>query len=402
MKKQSGSLVMLVGVLCAFLLIAYNIYVFLFVNIKTEIVTEGKIESVINADGISVRDETVLLDEEGGIINNYVSEGERVSKGTKIAAYYDAEVDADKQAKLKNLNERMLNLERLRDERLSASETKINADSEVSELIPTVIESLHNGDGTQMSDVELKLAEMIDERISSSSRDVNALISDLKSEKQEIENTISGDKKDIYAPQGGVYYQSKDGYENVFSFDSVTELSLSDFNKIPVDNNSKKENGVIKLVNNYEWKFAVPISEKKVSGLKTGSVIKLRFKDFDNQIYKTDVVSISQPKNGKVLLVLRGYDNCTPVFTTRKLNADIIFNSEQGLKFNKDAVKVINGESGVYIVKKSVVRFRKIDILASDDKYVVVRETNSIDYPNLLLYDEVVVSGDAKENAIIK
>ena len=72
-----------------------------------------------------------------------------------------------------------------------------------------------------------------------------------------------------------------------------------------------------------------------------------------------------------------------------------------GLKFLKDAVHVEDSVTGVYIVDDSIAKFRQVEILGSDDKYVVVK-SNITEYKSVALYDEIVVKGDVEKNKIVK
>lgn len=402
MKKNAISPITLVGGVLVIVLLLYNIYVYFTETVKTEIVSSGVIENVVTTEGYSVRDEKILLDKEGGIINSYVAEGERVSKGMRVAAYYNANVDADKQEKLKNLNERILNLERLKNNSKVSADGSVATDAITTDKVPEIVRCAHIGSGAYLNNIKLELEELIDEKIASDSEDVTTLIEELKTEKNNIEKSITGEKKDIYATTAGVYSIGKDDYENVLSYEKTSELSVKDFYNLSVSNDTKTDTGAIKIVNNYEWRLVAVVPEKKISSVKKGTLVNLRFSDYGNEMYKAEIIHISEPSSGKVVLVLQADSFAECVFNNRKLNVDIVFSTESGLKISKDAVKVINSQTGVYIIKKSTVRFRKINILASDDKYVIVEEDNSEGGGNLMLYDEIVVSGEVEENEIIK
>ena len=88
-------------------------------------------------------------------------------------------------------------------------------------------------------------------------------------------------------------------------------------------------------------------------------------------------------------------------YTNRFVDADIILSRATGLKFLKDAVRVEDSVTGVYSVDDSIAKFRQVEILGSDDKYVVVK-SNITDYKSVALYDEIVVKGDVEDNKIVK
>ena len=69
-----------------------------------------------------------------------------------------------------------------------------------------------------------------------------------------------------------------------------------------------------------------------------------------------------------------------------------MLSSYSGLKVFKDAVKVENDKTGVYIVQNDgTAKFKEAEVLASDEGYAVVKEDNQKENA-LLLYDEVLIT----------
>ena len=96
-------------------------------------------------------------------------------------------------------------------------------------------------------------------------------------------------------------------------------------------------------------------------------------------------------------MVLMGTSYEKQLFLKNKHKAEIILDSSKGLKVSKDAVKVVDGVKGVYIIKKGTYAFREVNILTSNDEYVVIERELSTDKPHLALYDEVIVHGYSGE-----
>ena len=103
--------------------------------------------------------------------------------------------------------------------------------------------------------------------------------------------------------------------------------------------------------------------------------------------------SISKPVDGKVALVVKSRSMFNGMYTTRALNAEVIKKTYEGFKVSKDAVHIDeNGNYYVYVNTEGANRRRDVTILYADDAYVIIKVDNAAKN-NILLYDEVVVSG---------
>ena len=71
---------------------------------------------------------------------------------------------------------------------------------------------------------------------------------------------------------------------------------------------------------------------------------------------------------------------------------DIIIDSYSGLRIDKNAIRKINGEDGVFIKSNGIVRYRKVDILYFASAFAVVKY-DSLDTSGVQVYDEVIVKG---------
>ena len=76
----------------------------------------------------------------------------------------------------------------------------------------------------------------------------------------------------------------------------------------------------------------------------------------------------------------------------RGQDVNITANSYTGIRVSTSAVRAIDGVKGVYVKNGSVIQFKKIEVLYSNDVFTIVDASNTgSDY--LKLYDEVVVEG---------
>ena len=79
--------------------------------------------------------------------------------------------------------------------------------------------------------------------------------------------------------------------------------------------------------------------------------------------------------------------------TIRNAEVNIVSKEYKGLKLSRKALRVVKGQSGVYVVSGMSLKFVKVDVIYSTDEYIVCKQENTDDKTVLRLYDEVVVKG---------
>ena len=65
-----------------------------------------------------------------------------------------------------------------------------------------------------------------------------------------------------------------------------------------------------------------------------------------------------------------------------------------------------NGKSGVFVRRGNIVNFRSVNIIYSEDSFVIASKPESgdgvsLDYPHLKLYDEVIISGKELKDGMV-
>ena len=181
-------------------------------------------------------------------------------------------------------------------------------------------------------------------------------------------------------------------------------LAVADKQKIEQNKLIKQGLPAIKIIDNYQWYFAAIVDQKWIQELKPETQISLRFPDIIDRVLEANVDTVSQPDaNGKVTIIVACDQYVDEIYSLRKANTDIIRKTYRGFKVPKSAVRILdNGTSGVFVNNESVAKFKPIEILHSNDEFVIVKEDNQRK-DALLLYDEVIVNGtNIEDGKIIK
>ena len=114
MKKISAAVVWVMGTALV-LLLFYNIYMHIDNKDKTQLAIMGEIENKLEVTGYIVRDESILVPDNGQVISSVKTNGERVSVGELVATVYETDVDYETRAKLSDINQQIEKLEELKE-----------------------------------------------------------------------------------------------------------------------------------------------------------------------------------------------------------------------------------------------------------------------------------------------
>ena len=117
--------------------------------------------------------------------------------------------------------------------------------------------------------------------------------------------------------------------------------------------------------------------------------------------------SVKKIDDKKSLVVFRCTLMNDDLVSLRKVNGKIVLNEFVGLKVNRDAIRIDeNGNTGVYVRRGNIVNFRSLNIIYSEDSFVIASKPDEesgivLPYTHLKQYDEVIISGKELKNGMV-
>lgn len=366
-------------------------------NSEVETVMIGTAEEKTAVTGYIIRDESVINAPEAGIVSFRADEGERVSKGSPVAVIYSGDVSDEVKSELSSLHQRINETEGSSVEKNLYAGDAVGSDTQVKNDIEMITRAVYSGDVSSVAQYKDDIIRIIRTDTAEDVR-VQTTLEKLQARKTELESTISGRATTVYSDMAGVMCSQLDGCEEYFRISNLDAINPQYLSNSPETtpygpDSVEKDAPCLKIINNYEWYFAAEVDELWVEGMKPGHSVKLRFTDVSDDTLEGTVYSISEPSNGKAAIVVKSRSMFTGMYTSRVVNAEIIKNTYKGFKVSKDAVHIDeNGKYYVYISSEGAKRRRDVTILYADEAYVIIKEDNAA-ANNILLYDEVVISG---------
>ena len=182
-----------------------------------------------------------------------------------------------------------------------------------------------------------------------------------------------------------------DGYESIADTDNFKNLSYEEGYDIlinPIENNQDKYG---KMITDYKWSLCTYVTKKQAERLYEGQKVRLSLNSQENEYHTVSVDSIV-PKDDMVLVVLKSTTMNKQAASSRIVDSEILFSQYRGIKIPKSAIRIVDGEMGVYVKFSKLVIFKKVTPVYQDDNYVIlplkVEEGNEVE-----LYDDIIVKG---------
>lgn len=368
-------------------------------NVQTQTAMPGSMTDSIEAQGYAVLSGVQIVSQEQGYLYYTVEAGQRVPPGTAIADVYASSSAVLARSSLERVNSQI--------EQLAAAQSSFVESGDVEGLISqrqTDVYGLLNAiDSGDYSNVEAPLAEVTQtsnklQIATGEATDFSVQMAYLSAQKEQLE-TQTAPQGSITVPKGGYFVPSKKFDSLMVEYDAVagmTPLQMQEEMQKPLQ--YYPENVVGHIVSDYKWTLFILIPHAEVSRFAVGAKLSVAFPDYSDTALPVKVQAITEDEASGIAKVelLCEYINPT-VLTLRQEKAQIIFSVKSGIRIDKKALRIKDGEYGVFIKTGNTVRYRKIQILLENEHYVLIPDTVQAGVNEVALYDDVIVDNGGLE-----
>ncbi len=365
-------------------------------SVKTEMVQHGEMEKSYSFDAMVIREETVMSANKSGVLESMVEDNEMVRKNKHVASIYESKVDADIKNKLANVNMRIEEITKVREESSNVVSAGFTIEAAIKDKVAELTIALREGNVKKAYSLNSEIHILNDKKNvwEKGEEYTDEVLDGLLKEKAEYEKKLGNAKEDLFSPTSGIYSTNIDGYEQLLNPSAAESMSVDDFNSIKnmkVSAEDIKKSGYqCKIMDNFTWSVAFTANKDEISKLKKGSVVYVRNANSPKDM-KAVVSYISTPTKDKYVVIVTSDIKCDWAMKDRFVKIDLIKNKYSGLKVPANALRVQEGKTGVYVVVDGIVKFKKVKVLYKDSGYAIVEENNA-SRGGLLLYDEIIIS----------
>lgn len=373
---------MLIIFAIVFVYTAYHLVnLFLTDDIKTIISGVTTESDTVSGTGYIFRDETLLSSGTVGAVDYFVKDGEKVSVGQEIANVYG--VTSEKEGVLAK---RMLFLT---NKQLSLLEKSVISGAEATDLASLrgeandtynkILSLIAERDTSELAVQTEKMMVTMNKMnvLTDGSSTVTATYDKLKAQRSSY---LVGEHIPQIVPRSGYFYYTPDGFESRFNTAALEGLTADGFYSLVhyYENADLRIDSSVygKLADTTRWNFVMTISQSKAAKLEDGKEYKLTFKENNNTTLVMTLNSRIEANAKKETILIFECNRLPDNFTLdRCQNAQIELSSVEGIYVPLSAMERVDGVTGVYVLRGSVVHFRKVDIIYHGVDYCLVSKS---------------------------
>lgn len=416
--KQGTVITRIMIVLMFFMVCAYLLFsVLRSLDDRTYTVTTyaHTVDDAVEATGLLIRAETVVTGQTAAIVDVLPDQGEKVRAGATVAYLYQDESALDRRRELRTLT---LEQEQLKYALQGQDGTDASRlDQSIVDAMVGLRTSAAYGDLTSLEEQSLSFKSLVIRHGYASDAGVDELsaaITALDAQIQALQSASALDTTTVYAPCAGTFSAMADGYESTLYPDMLETLTAASLKQLMAQDPAAPDGAVGKLITSSKWYFAATVSPEVAERLVVGRSVTVRFsRDWSGEV-SMKIERVDEAADGACLVILSSTRNLADTSMLRKQTVDIVFNSLDGIRVPKKAVRTENravtdpetGETttkqviGVYVLTAAQAEFKAVEILADDgDYYLVQAVLPDVPTDNQLKTafragDQVIVSSD--------
>ncbi len=394
-KKYSWSKIVAV-VLCVVILLymTYNAFAYTYSPISTQRLTEEtSFEQTFEFTGFVLRDETTIDAATSGTVISLAVDSTRVAKGDCIAVSCNTDEEASVYTRLqaaKEEYERLLQIDNQSGvNELDSEKLNEGIRQSYTELMDKIFTGNYSSIEDSLEEINSKSATK--QILSNGSIDLSGALSGLQAEIDTLENK-NVKYTEIEAPASGYYINNLDGYESALNYHEVMSLTPEQIENAIKSQPKQQPSKSGKLVSSYQWFVVGLVEANQPEKFSAGKSITVNFPD--EGLYDIQMKVESAEVSGEKLKVILSSTLMNEALANIRIEkVQVVEKSFNGFKIPSKAIRFDKeNNSGVYVLRGKIISFIPVEILHTDDDYVIVSSSKT-GGKGLTLYDDVITKG---------
>lgn len=407
MKKQSYNVnksnVLIISVIVLIVLfVVIQFYKVTHIELKTQTATISTVYDKVSSEALFIRDESVVEKSPSGVTVACFQDGDKINVKGNVAMQFSSSKAAANYSKYAELTKQIKYYQTLEAQTVGQSADLETINEDIEQKVINYADGLAKN---QIGDTAEDLDSVLVRRQLIIGEDVN-LLSIIENLRDQRNNYQSYSKPDRYikTDKSGVFSSYTDGYENLIDYSKAEETTIDGFKSAlkAVDKAQNVSNNIGKLVTSYTWYVQTLVSADTVKNLENDDYVNIVLKDDTSKSFKAEIVNGAEIALGQkeTLLVLKLNEMDADIAKLRKAEIEIRRNTYEGIKVPSEALHVLDGKKGVYVLIASQVKFREVNVIYSDDDYVLA-EYDESNEKSIHLYDKIITQGkDLKDGKV--
>ncbi len=359
---------------------------------------EGFINDSYTTPGIILRKETVLNSNSLENIDFLVEDGQRVSNTTIIATAYESKSDLIQIEALEYAQTLKDNLNYINENPIPAPSELQAAYNELYNNLVYISSTNNDGSYFNINEELLEISTNINKIYMATNQitDFSNATATLDSQINSYTNSITPPTQHLTINYSGYFFKTVDGYENIATVDNFLDFTYTQGMEIIsiVNEESVPSQNYGKIVEDYRWHTACYVPYDVYQKLSQGQSIDVAISDANNEKqYLTGEIETIQEKEDYTYLVIIEFDIIENISSSMRIvDIELIFESYQGIKIPRQAMRIYEDELGVYVNYSQIANFKKIAPIYEDDEYIILPIDKDSEN-QVSVYDEIIING---------
>lgn len=390
-KRAAIALSVLLLILAAVYIIV-QLYAILGRTYRTETAIAYTMEDTLELPGIAMFDSAGVPG--SGSLGYLVEDGERVTEGTVLAEVYTDPAQGTRREELDRLD-RQIDL-------LTKSENSVGSDltlltTQTQNALYDLLDQLDTAAYTGMRDAidEFLLAQNRLQVSTGQSGGFDATIAALQAERDAAAAALQG-LAEITADRNGYFISTAAAQPLALSEEELkndTPAALSARLQQPLETTGADWAG--RIVTGFSWRFYGVCTLAQADRFDGVTRVQIRVPGKQDEALDATVVEVlPDEESGLAKVTLKCNTINANVLHFAQEEAEIVLATYEGIRVNKEALHIVDGERGVYVKYGSLQRFRRIEIEFEDESYLLLPADGAVgEASEVRLYDEIIVEG---------
>ena len=390
-KRAAIALSVLLLILAAVYIIV-QLYAILGRTYRTETAIAYTMEDTLELPGIAMFDSAGVPG--SGNLGYLVEDGERVTEGTVLAEVYTDPAQGARREELDRLD-RQIDL-------LTKSENSVGSDltlltTQTQNALYDLLDQLDTAAYTGMRDAidEFLLAQNRLQVSTGQSGGFDATIAALQAERDAAAAALQG-LAEITADRNGYFISTAAAQPLALSEEELkndTPAALNARLQQPLETTGADWAG--RIVTGFSWRFYGVCTLAQADRFDGVTRVQIRVPGKQDEALDATVVEVlPDEESGLAKVTLECNTINANVLHFAQEEAEIVLATYEGIRVNKEALHIVDGERGVYVKYGSLQRFRRIEIEFEDESYLLLPADGAIgEASEVRLYDEIIVEG---------
>lgn len=195
----------------------------------------------------------------------------------------------------------------------------------------------------------------------------------------------------LVADVSGYYSSYSDGYESSLSPESTADLTV-EYVRYCIEHQTDFASELTaspgKIVTDFHWKFLLPADKDQAALLKENTRYQV---DMQGERISAKLLCIRGDDNSGYLLEFSSDANISHFSSLRTSLVTVIVEEYTGYRVPLDALRVIDGQTGVFCLQGYVAKFVEVDVLWKGDTYYIV-EADFKSQDGLFTNDYIIIN----------